>query len=157
FSGPGGWGPNGLAAFSKAFHVGALWAVVQPSALPVPEAQNLCAPWGRALAWSAPGFSAARVRNGVRGEAQSSLLALHAKRSVETTRSTPTSARTGRSFRGYGESVLFSMSDPRGKLGPRLPRPVEVRVRPAEERPDHRQHEHRGDEDEEDQVLAPAL
>src|SRR5215470_12989614 len=62
-------------------------------------------------------------------------------------------ARTGRSIFGYGELVRFSMSDPPGELWPRLPRPVEVPVRPAQECYDDRQDEDRHDEREEDPVL----
>ena len=51
-------------------------------------------------------------------------------------------ARTGRSRRGYGESVRCSMSDPRRQLGPRLPGPVEVPVGAAQERADDGQDEH---------------
>src|SRR5512144_2415823 len=109
------------------------------------------------LAFSAPNFSATWRRKSNWYQRQSCRRSLQAKRTVETTSRTPTAARTGRSFFGNGESDLFSMSDPRGQLRPRLPRPVEVPVRPAQERADDRQQEHREEDREKDRDLAAPI
>src|SRR5262245_36921950 len=82
---------------------------------------------------------------------------LRTNRTVDTTSTTPMIASIGRSRRGYGESVRCSISNPSRDLGPGFPGPVEVPVRPAAEQADESQQKNTRDQDEEHQVLRPAL
>src|SRR5262245_53471414 len=104
-------------------------------------------------AFSAPYFAATSERNSAWYQRQSWMRSLQAKRTVETTSSTPIPASTSRSRKAKALSGLRSMSDPPRDLWPGLPWPVEVPVRTAAERPEQGQGDDRERDQEERGVL----
>src|SRR5574342_679942 len=108
-------------------------------------------------AFSAPNFRDTRLSNSAWYPRQSWARSLRTKRTVETIRAMPMIARMTRSRARKGAGVRFSMSDPRRHHRPGLPRPVEVPVRAAAERPHEREQQHCGHHQQEDQVLGAAV
>src|SRR5690349_2724480 len=135
----------------------AWWQVTQRSARFIDGTQICCMPTGTVRALSAPYFSATRCLNVAWYQRHSCSRSLRRKRTVATTSTRPITASTGRSSRGYGESVRFSMSDPRGQHGPGLPGPVELPGRAAQERADDGQHHDDEHHQQEDGVLPAAV